>query len=300
MTGPMRASMRSMRGAVLAALLAQAFLSNNASADVTKDQCVDVDTKAQSLRREGKLAEAREQLKVCIDPRCPAILREDCTQRMDELERAMPTIVFDAKDEQGWDLVPVRVAVDGHPLTDMLDGRALPVDPGEHTFTFQSPGKPPMTRRFVLKEGEKERRERIVLGATPTTAPESPPDEVPSEPASPGKAPRLAGIVLGSAGLVGIGMGAVFGALTIYNWSNSRNECRSPTNCPEPGQALADHDSAVTAARISNVAFVAGGALLAGGLALWVSGDVAAHTPVLRVSPRVGPGTAGLAATGEF
>jgi hypothetical protein len=297
MTRPMRAW---MRGGVAVALMVQAFPSSSASADVTKDQCVDVDTKAQSLRREGKLTDAREQLKVCIDPRCPAILREDCTQRMDELEGAMPTIVFDAKDEQGRDLVLVRVTVDARPLSDRLDGRALSVDPGEHTFIFESPGKPPVTRRFVLKEGEKERRERIVLGATPSTALPPPPDEVPPEPASPGKVPRLTGIVLGSAGLVGIGMGAVFGALTIYNWSNSRNECRSPANCPEHGQALADHDSAVTAAGISTVAFIAGGALLAGGLALWVSADVTAHTSVLRVSPTFGVRTAGLAATGEF
>ncbi len=297
MTGPMRAPMRCW---VSAALLGLAFPSSKASADVTKDRCVDVDTKAQSFRREGKLAQAREELKVCIDPGCPAIVREDCTQRMDELERAMPTIVFDAKGEDGRDLVPVRAAVDGRPLSEELDGRALQVDPGEHSFTFASPGKPPVTRRFVLKEGEKERRERIVLGVAPPSAPEAPPTEVQFQPESASKAPRLAGIVLGSAGLVGIGMGAVFGVLTIYNWSNSRNECGSPGNCPEHGKALADHDSAVTAAGISTVAFVAGGALLAGGLALWVSGDVAAHAPVLRVSPSVGPGTAGLAAIGEF
>jgi hypothetical protein len=131
--------------------------------EVTKDQCVDADTKAQSLRRDGKLRAAREQLSVCINPGCPGIVRDDCTQRLDELERVQPTIVFDAKDGAGNDLVDVRVTMDGKPLAGKLDGAALLVDPGAHSFSFEVVGLPAVTRSFVLKEGEKSRRERIAM-----------------------------------------------------------------------------------------------------------------------------------------
>jgi hypothetical protein len=134
------------------------------SGDVTKDQCVDANTKAQSLRRSSKLVAARAQLAICADPRCPAMVRDDCTQRIDELEKVQPTIVFDAKDGAGNDLSEVRVSMDGKPFVGRLDGTALAVDPGPHAFTFEVTGQPIVTRGFVLKEGEKLRRERIVIG----------------------------------------------------------------------------------------------------------------------------------------
>jgi hypothetical protein len=134
------------------------------SGDVTKDQCIEANTKAQSLRRSGKLVSAHAQLAICIDPRCPGIVRNDCTQRLDDLERVQPTIVFDAKDAAGNDLSDVRVSMDGKPLVGRLDGTAIEVDPGPHAFTFDVSGQPSVTRGFVLKEGEKLRRERIVIG----------------------------------------------------------------------------------------------------------------------------------------
>ena len=153
-----------MPGLVVAGLIAGAIaLGAPEVGAITKDQCVDANTKAQSLRREGNFAAAREQLALCIDRSCPGIVRDDCTQRLDELEHAQPTVVFDAKSAVGDDVVLVHVAVDGVRLADVLDGRALGVDPGQHVFTFAVPGQAPTTYRFVLKEGEKDRRERIVL-----------------------------------------------------------------------------------------------------------------------------------------
>jgi hypothetical protein len=140
------------------------------AAEVTKDQCVDANTKAQSLRRERKFRAAREQLSLCVDVHCPAMVRDDCAQRLDELERVQPTIVFDAKDGSGRDLSEVRVTIDGKPLADKLDGAALAVDPGAHSFTFEVVGQPVVTRNLVLKEGEKLRRERIPMPGTRSPA----------------------------------------------------------------------------------------------------------------------------------
>jgi hypothetical protein len=59
-------------------------------ANPTVAECVGADTAAQSLRRDGKLAAARVQLMTCGSPSCPALVRDDCTQRLEDLERAVP------------------------------------------------------------------------------------------------------------------------------------------------------------------------------------------------------------------
>jgi hypothetical protein len=310
----------------LSSLLAAAPLlaPGSALADVTKDQCVDANAKAQPLRRDGKLGAARVELQICTDTHCPSMVRDDCAQRLDELERAQPTIVFEAKDSAGNDVSVVRVAVDGRAVTDKLDGSALAVDPGEHAFTFEVAGEPTVTRRLVLHEGEKGRREHIVLlsarlsptPAAATPAPSSPstariiaspqPPQTPVDSGSSGR--KTLGLVLGGVGVAGIAVGSIFGVLTIVSSNNSKSECNSPatpTNCPHYADAVSDHSSALTDGTISTIGFIAGGGLLAGGLALWLtapSGAEASPVPAVsvRVSPTLGAKAAGIDVTGEF
>jgi hypothetical protein len=139
---------------------------------------MEANARAQELRRDGHLSAAREQLLLCADASCPALVRADCAERLDDLDKAQPTIVFVAKTAGGRDVTAVKVTMDGKPLTDKLDGTELRVDPGQHVFTFAVEGQPPTTMTFVLAAGEKARRERIVVGggteATPAVTPPSP------------------------------------------------------------------------------------------------------------------------------
>src|ERR1700722_1012343 len=164
--------------APMAAVLALA--SAPALADVTKEQCIDANGRGQELRREGKLMAAREQLRACANPACPAMVRDDCTKRLDDLEKAQPTIAFEVKDASGADVSVVKVSVDGKPLAEQLDGTALPVDMGKHAFTFEVAGQPSVTRILVLTEGEKGRRERIAMGAATASTPASVASPAPS------------------------------------------------------------------------------------------------------------------------
>ena len=107
-----------------AALMFLALTTRIACAEPTKAQCITANTKAQSLRRDGKLAEARQQLQMCGDPKCPALVSTDCAKRLDELEGVQPTLIIDVRDASGHDLTDVRVTVDGQPLLDKLDGSA--------------------------------------------------------------------------------------------------------------------------------------------------------------------------------
>lgn len=183
----------------------------SARADATTPECVAANTKGQELRRDHKLSAAREQLQRCAGLSCPEVVRDDCAKRLDELEHVQPTIVFDAKDAVGNDLSAVRVTVDGRVLTEKLEGTALLIDPGEHAFVFEAAGRVRVARTFVLKEGEKDRRERVVLDAAPRGAPAppvaaTPPSAAPSvlEPAhgraTTGSGQRVVGwIVMGPA-----------------------------------------------------------------------------------------------------
>ncbi len=281
-----------------------------ASADVTKPQCIDANTKGQELRREGKLSAAGGEFRTCTAPACPALLRDDCARRLDEIERVQPTIVFDAKDASGRDVSAVKVTVDGAPLADRLTGAPLPVDPGEHVFSFEVAGQAPVSQTFVIKESERDRRERIVVGGAAGSA--SAPTSTPAGGGAPaGEAPqaggaatrKLVGEVAMGVGAAGVVVGSVFGIMAITQASQQKTDCASSSNCNDHGAALSDHSSASTYGTISTASFIAGGVLLGAGAVLFFTAGHPAEpgaTTALVVTPSIGPGAGGMLLKGEF
>jgi hypothetical protein len=321
-----------------AGFAAEALGSASAVADVTKDQCIDANAKAQELRRDGKLAAAREQLRTCMAPSCPSIVRDDCTKRLDDLERAQPTVAFEVKDAAGTDLTAVTVSVDGTLLADRLAGTALPVDIGEHVFTFEVAGQAPVSRTLVITEGEKGRRESIVIGSTnavppvaapapPTQAPapvvtQAPPAHPPTTSASvvpatpaPSAIPaassggglgtgQVVGLAGAGVGVVGLTVGTVFGLMAIAE-KNQQVEACATSSCTPSGhsQATSDRSKGITDATVSTVGFIAGGVLLAGGAALFLTGGRGSERPGaggMTLLPSIGRDGGGLAVRGEF
>jgi hypothetical protein len=300
-----------------------------ARADVTKDQCVAANGKGQDLRRLGKLTAARVQLRQCTDPGCPAMVRDDCTKRLDDLEKAQPTIAFEVKDASGTDVSAVKVTVDGTPLVEKLDGTAIPVDIGEHVFTLEVAGRPPVTRTLVLTEGEKGRRERIVIGATTTaplapaqvlvpaantaagaapsfseTAPPAAPAGSASTPAAAdqrtpteGGAQRTFGLVSGGIGVAGLVAGGIFGALSLSAHSAYEQNCGTNAGAP-PGQCtlagVNGEKDAATKGTISTALFVGAGVALGAGTVLFLS------APKGSGGMQVGLGPGGVLVDGRF
>jgi len=129
----------------------------------TTTQCLSASEAAIKLRRDHALRDARVQLLVCASASCPADVRAECTRLVDEVGAAIPTIVFALKDAAGNDVPGVRVTVDGKPIEER-EGVAIALDPGPHSFLFEAAGRPSAERTFVLREGEKDRRERIIVG----------------------------------------------------------------------------------------------------------------------------------------
>jgi|HubBroStandDraft_1064217.scaffolds.fasta_scaffold26707_2 hypothetical protein len=294
--------------AVVLAAVTWAIWPTAAQADMTKAQCIDANTNGQDFRRDWKLSAARQQFRMCATASCPAIVSDDCTKRLDELERAQPGIVFDVKDASGRDLSAVKVTVDGAPLADKVDGTALQVDPGEHVFVFTMPGQAPVTQTFVLKEGDKERRERIVLRPALVPAATSPssggaPSSSLREPGEGLGAQRMLGLVAGGVGVAGLAAGTVFGLLTISEGNKQQMDCASAVSCANPSRAASDHSTGATDRTISTVGFVAGGVLLAGGVVLFLTGGHPSEglsAAGLVVQPSVGPDGGEMLLKGEF
>jgi hypothetical protein len=284
-------------GALTSALAAQPAGAQGANAP-TKIECAKANGDAQALRNDGKLAAARAQLEMCEAAGCPAMVRDDCAQRMDELEHIQPTIVFDVKNAAGADVSGAAVTVDGAPLSGRLAGGALRVDPGEHAFTVTAAGQLALTRRLVIKEGEKDRRELIVLTVAPAPSASLPL----AEPTGAGLGTqRVLGLTAGGVGIAAVAVGSIFGAQTFSAVSAQKKDCPTAP-CQNAGAAASDHSSAVTDSSVSTAMFVAGAVLLAGGAVLFFTAPSrASHESAgLTVAPSVGPSGGGVTLQGRF
>jgi hypothetical protein len=310
MSGESRRRFPSRRALCFSTSLAVSFSAASAlAAGPTKDDCIDANRQAQTLRRSGKLHAAQAALHVCASQSCPAVVSDDCTSRLDEVERAMPSLVFDVRDGAGRDLTRVKVSMDGKPFAEALDGTALTADPGEHTFVFEVAEEPPVTEQLVLHEGDKGRHERIVIGdrAVATKSAPAPVEaRARAEAPPPRQGQRIAGLVVGGVGILSVGLGAVFGVSASSSWSASQSACGSPTACPNHAQAVSEYNSASSDALISTIGFIAGGALITGGLILFFTAPAARESALppaataVHLVPSVAPGTAALLVRGTF
>ncbi len=307
-----------MKRFVIWSLCTLAVVMNSATggaAPPTKEECIQADTDGQSLRMTAKLRAARERFALCASPACPGMVRDDCAQRIDEVQRVMPTIVFDVRDPDGVALANVEVVMDGQTLVDHLAGTAVAVDPGMHMFVFDVAGRASVHQSLLVHEGEKDVRLRVTAGAAPLPAtrpappvtPQQAPIEASAAPAAGTEGPagssrRKLGLIVGAGGVAAVAVGTVTGLMAFASYSSQRNNCSMSTlqECPNHGQATSDHGTAVAEATVSTIAFVLGGAALAGGAYLFFSAPRGDAQPAIGLSPSVGPGSGGVTLHGIF
>ncbi len=191
--------------------------SRNEKADkVDKKECVAAYEEGQRLRKESKLSDARTRLLVCAQDGCPSSIRRDCTQWVSEIEASTPTLVLEAVGEGGHDLFDVRVFLDGKPVGERLDGKAVNVDPGAHVVRFERAGAAPIEERVLAREGEKNRRVVAKFGSAASAAAVSASGStyVPITPTSGGRHATPASVfIVGGVGLLGFATFGYFGAL---------------------------------------------------------------------------------------
>lgn len=249
-----------------------------------KAACLDAASKGQVLRDTHDLIGAREQFRVCASQKCPAMVQQDCGAWLGEVDRGLPTVVLAARTAGGVDVVNAEVSVDGKPLVSRLDGQAIPLNPGPHTFVFEGPDGWRLEREALIKEGQKDQSVSVVVTPRNPSAPALPavpvdaPAPAPAAPAPVSRGSgglRLWGWIVGGVGIVGLGTGVSLGLAA---------KSRDNTASGELGAARqTDSQSAAQQGNIATGVFIAGAAALAGGVVMWL----------VAPSPRAAIGTNG-------
>jgi hypothetical protein len=239
MTG--RAYVRLLPFTLSIALSSQVVLADEAS---EKAACISASDEGQQLRDDGKYTLARSAFERCARESCPVLLRVDCVHWLLDLDQSSASVVINAKDDRGNDLVDVTVSVDGQVLVSKLDGKPLAVDPGAHLFHYEAAGFAPMEEHAVIHAAEKNRalnvRFAVPLAAHPTTDATSlgpdqahvSPDVTP--PFAPGSKPRVLGWVFAGVAVAAFANEAVFGVSGLSQRSTdlSASGCATAKSCP--------------------------------------------------------------------
>ena len=203
---------------------------------------------------------------------------------------------------------------DGVDLKTIAFDVALPVDPGEHTVVVTAAGRSEAKLEVTLGEGEQKILE--VAPGPPFAAAGAPPingtaraasetrgaGAADASSSSAGKGQNTLAMVAGGVGVLSLGTGVVTGLVASSKWSAARSDCK-PGACDAGSRAQGERSDAVTTAAISTISFAAGGALLAAGIALWLTSPSHAahhHAASMRVVPTVGTNGGGVACFGGF
>ncbi len=255
------------------ALLVNALLCHSArAADPTTADCLAASEASVKAGNRHSLRAQRSQLLMCSASSCPADIRQECVHRVDDVNGAIPTIIFDAKDADGRDLSAVRVSMDGEVLAERLEGSALSIDPGEHRFVFETPGQPAIEKRLLIREAQKERRELIsfgvlkrssAAGAAPGVQGVATPATEPGLPTQ-----KTVALLVGGAGAVGLIVGTVLGLQSKSKHDEAARLGCTGSTCPDENAAAVSR-SARSTGNGSTAAFVIGAVGLASGAALW-------------------------------
>jgi hypothetical protein len=147
-------------------IAAIALTPAQASADNTA--CAAASESGQRLRQAEKLKAARDQFAICAEDACPRLIKADCIQWLGEVSSVIPTMTVGVLDENGRDLIDVKVSVDGVTVMQRLDGKGLSVDPGVHTVRVEPVGKDAKEERVVISVGDKARKVSFTYAATST------------------------------------------------------------------------------------------------------------------------------------
>lgn len=163
-------------------------------------------------------------------------------------------------------------------------GSAIPIDPGKHIVVASADGKQPWQTEVTVLDTVK--TTKVLVPALENAAPTA---KVPADAtvsSSTGGTQRTVGLVVGGAGIVGLGLGAIFGLRSISRHDDDQAHCDANSLCDATGVAI--RNEARDAGNISTAAFIAGGVLFAGGMVLFLTAPRASST---RTALGFGPGS---------
>ena len=210
-------------------------------------------------------------------------------QRAEALEAQLSYLTISAPDEPNLSVTRDASKVDAAAI-----GSALPVDPGAYVIAAVAPGK----RRWSTTVNVGPSGDRVHV-SVPSLEPEQSPQAEPvalqpqltPQPtaAAPSHTQKLLGIITTGSGVAALAVGSFFGLNAASRWSDAKADCDPYPYCGESGKQLAQ--DAKRSGTVSTVAFIAGSALLAGGLVLWLTAPSEAPDTESALALGVGPGS---------
>lgn len=200
------------------------------------------------------------------------------------------------------DVPGLVVERDGHAVDRAEWGVSIPVDSGVHPIEATAPKKQKWSTTVSVGPNGAQASVTVPAlgveqsdGATPAASgavATTPPPADAGE--HTGSTQRLLGGVAAGVGVVGIGVGSIFGLMAKSTHDDALKHCTADRRCDREGIDLGDKAS--SQATVSTVMFVAGGVLLAGGAALYFTAPRAHAAPAtaLWIAPSIGGAAAGL------
>jgi len=248
-------------------------------------------------RGEGKTASAWSEFKEVI-----SLARRDnrkdreqvALENIAELEPKLSRLRLVV--DPGAEAQHVEVRIDDTIVTRAAFGQALPVDPGARRVLATAPGMKPFEVTVQVGADHDEKTVTIPkLEEDPRSAEaigeRSPPADTTTKPKEADKSNNAQRLVVPTVislgiGLVGVGVGTVFGVRALGTQSDLDASC--PTRRCTPS-ARGDIDSLQTSSTISTIGFIAGGVGLAGAAILYIVGRPSTESTTAKVRPFVGP-----------
>jgi hypothetical protein len=212
------------------------------------------------------------------------------------LEPKLSTVVIHVAQS---DFAGLEIRRDGEPLGRSAWGSTIPVDPGKYTFAAQAPGKKLWTKTVDVRASGAKIDVTVpaledVTAGTPPPATDQP---------GRGATQRTAGYVLTGLGVIGAGVGVVFGLKVRSQQNDIDAICMSNKCTDEEIQRIRQlEDEARPNAAAFNVASVLAGAATLAGIALVLtapSGPSSSATGI-SVIPWGGPNAAGGSIAGRW
>ena len=295
-------------------------------------EAVDLFSKAESLmhapphllflaRAEAKLGQfvrAREAyLKITnerLASNAPQAFHDAQTAAADEVSSVEPHIGRLTVNVEGSDAAKdLNVTVDGQPVSAVLLGVPQPTDPGVHRVTASAAGFKTVNTSVTLKDAERQSvtlklvLDSSAVSATPAVTAPAPDARAANQPAPIVPPPsstsdgsngmRIGAYVAAGVGVVGLGLGTVFGLTSKGKRSdadaaNAELHCPCRKDDPQAQKVAGLDDDARKAQTLSIVGFVVGGVGIATGVTLFVLSNKHEEKSAF-IAPYIGLGAAG-------
>lgn len=158
-------------------------------------------------------------------------------------------------------------------------GTARKLDAGTYGVEASADSMRPFKASVTLADGEKKsvrvelEGQRADVQPEVTTLPQLPTAPDVSSATSYWGGQRIAAVVIGGVGVVGLGVGAALGVTAMSTLDESASSCNDETDICSSQTGIDLRDEAILQSHVSTVGFVAGGALLGLGAVLFFTAD---------------------------